>query len=36
LEIVLLNGFFVALFVGSAVLFRYAAREQRPATGRAA
>jgi hypothetical protein len=35
LEIVLLNGFFVALFVGSAVLFRYAAREQRPATGRA-
>jgi hypothetical protein len=34
LEIVLLNGFFVALFVGSALLFRYAAREQRPAAGR--
>ena len=31
LEIVLLNGFFVALFVGSALLFRYAAREQLPA-----
>ena len=27
LEIVALNGFFVALFVGSAVLFRHAARE---------
>jgi hypothetical protein len=26
-----LNGFFVALFVGSALLFRYAAREQTPA-----
>ena len=31
LEIVALNGFFVALFVGSALLFRYAAREQLPA-----
>ena len=29
-EILGLNGFFVALFVGSA-LFRYAAREQTPA-----
>src|ERR687895_1422202 len=28
LEILALNGFFVALFVGSAFLFRYAAREQ--------
>ncbi len=27
-EIVILNGFFVALFVGSALLFRYATREQ--------
>jgi hypothetical protein len=31
LEILALNGFFVALFVGSALLFRYAAREQTPA-----
>jgi ABC-type Na+ efflux pump permease subunit len=31
LEIVALNGFFVALFVGSALLFRKAAREQSPA-----
>lgn len=30
-EILALNGFFVALFVGSAWLFRYAAREQTPA-----
>ncbi len=30
-EILALNGFFVALFVGSALLFRYAAREQAPA-----
>ena len=30
-EILILNGFFVALFVGSASLFRYAAREQHPA-----
>ena len=30
-EIVILNGFFVALFVGSTVLFRHAAREQLPA-----
>jgi hypothetical protein len=30
-EILALNGFFVALFVGSAMLFRYAAREQPPA-----
>ncbi|WP_423930223.1 hypothetical protein [Candidatus Palauibacter sp.] len=30
-EIVLLNGFFVALWLGSARLFRSAAREQRPA-----
>ena len=30
-EILILNGFFVALFVGSALLFRYAAREQTPA-----
>ena len=29
-EILILNGFFVALFVGSALLFRYAAREQLP------
>ncbi|HET6658326.1 MAG TPA: hypothetical protein VFH16_00245 [Rubrobacter sp.] len=26
----ILNGFFAALFVGSALLFRYAAREQPP------
>ncbi|WP_425155469.1 hypothetical protein [Candidatus Palauibacter sp.] len=32
-EIVLLNGFFVALWVGSAWLFRCAAREHRPAAG---
>ncbi len=31
LEILALNGFFVALFVGSAWLFRNAAREQPPA-----
>jgi len=31
LEILALNGFFLALFVGSALLFRYAAREQTPA-----
>jgi hypothetical protein len=31
LEILALNGFFVGLFVGSALLFRYAAREQTPA-----
>ncbi len=31
LEILILNGFFVALFVGSAWLFRHAAREQPPA-----
>jgi hypothetical protein len=30
LEILALNGLFVALFVGSAWLFRYAAREQTP------
>jgi hypothetical protein len=30
-EILALNGFFVSLFVGSALLFRYAAREQPPA-----
>ena len=30
-EILGLNGFFVALFVGSALLFRYAGREQPPA-----
>jgi len=30
-EILALIGFFVALFVGSALLFRYAAREQTPA-----
>jgi hypothetical protein len=33
-EILGLNGFFVALFVGSAWLFRYAAREQLPAQHR--
>ena len=31
LGILALNGFFVALFLGSALLFRYAAREQTPA-----
>jgi hypothetical protein len=31
LEILVLNGFFVALFAGSALLFRYAARERTPA-----
>jgi hypothetical protein len=31
LEILALNGFFVALFVGSALLFRNAGREQPPA-----
>jgi hypothetical protein len=31
LGILILNGFFVALFVGSALLFRYAARERTPA-----
>ena len=30
-EILALNGFFVALFLGSALLFRYAGREQTPA-----
>jgi hypothetical protein len=30
-EIVILNGFFVVLFVASALLFRYAAREPVPA-----
>jgi hypothetical protein len=30
-EILALNGFFVALFLGSALLFRHAAREQTPA-----
>ena len=30
-EILALNGLFVALFVGSALLFRYAGREQPPA-----
>ena len=30
-EILALNGFFVALFAGSALLFRYAARDQTPA-----
>ena len=30
-EILAVNGFFVALFVGSALLFRYAGREQIPA-----
>ena len=33
-EILALNGFFVALFVGSAWLFRHAAREQSPAEAR--
>ena len=31
LETLILNGFFVALFVGSALLFRHAGREQTPA-----
>jgi hypothetical protein len=31
LEILVLNGFFVALFVGSALLFRHAGREHTPA-----
>ena len=31
LEVLGVNGFFVALFVGSALLFRYAGREQTPA-----
>jgi len=31
LGVLILNGFFAALFVGSALLFRYAAREQTPA-----
>jgi hypothetical protein len=31
LEILALNGFFVGLFVGSALLFRNAGREQPPA-----
>ena len=30
-EILALNGFFVALFVGSAMLFRHAGRERTPA-----
>ena len=30
-EILALNGFFVALFVGSALLFRHAGRERTPA-----
>ena len=30
-EILVLNGFFVALFVGSALLFRHAGRERTPA-----
>jgi hypothetical protein len=30
-EILALNGFFVALFIGSALLFRHAGREQTPA-----
>ena len=30
-EILILNGFFVALFVGSALLFRHAGRERTPA-----
>ncbi len=30
LKLVALNGFFVGLFIGSALLFRYAAREQTP------
>ncbi len=31
LGVLTLNGFFVVLFVGSALLFRYAARELTPA-----
>ena len=31
LGVLILNGFFAGLFVGSALLFRYAAREQTPA-----
>jgi hypothetical protein len=31
LGILILNGFFISLFVGSAILFRYAGREQTPA-----
>ena len=31
-EILALNGFFIAMFVGSALLFRHAAREQTPAS----
>jgi hypothetical protein len=31
LELLVLNGFFVALFVGSALLFQYAARGRTPA-----
>ena len=34
LELSVLNGFFVALFVGSALLFRYSARERLPAGAR--
>lgn len=33
-EIVILNGCFIALFIGSALLFRYASRERFPAEGR--
>lgn len=33
LEIVLLNGFFVVLWIGSAWLFRFVAQEQRLAVG---
>jgi hypothetical protein len=33
-EILILNGFFVALFVGSALLFRHAGPEQPPAGAR--
>jgi hypothetical protein len=32
LELLALNGFFVALFAGSALLFRHAARAQPPAS----
>jgi len=34
LGILALNGFFVSLFVGSALLFRYAGRERTPAGAR--
>ena len=34
LGILILNGFFVSLFVGSALLFRHAGREQTPAGAR--